>query len=196
MAAALSASLVVTMSSTAFAANRPAAVPAAVDGSSVVINEAYLNGGSANAPYTNKFVELYNPTSAAVSLSGWSIQYRSATGTAASNGVVPLTGSIAAGGYYLVAGGSNGANGAALPTPDASGSGLNMQGQNGTIALVQSASAVTLPDRLGDGWQRRRPARLRQLQHLRVGCGAGRDGEQLAELAQPSQLRRHEQQLR
>ncbi|MGO2542817.1 MAG: hypothetical protein ACTH8J_16870, partial [Specibacter sp.] len=30
----------------------------------VIINEAYLNGGSANASYKNKFVELYNPTDA------------------------------------------------------------------------------------------------------------------------------------
>ena len=54
---------------------------AAVDGSGVVINEVYARGGSANQPYVNKFVELYNPTDADVSLSGWSLQYRSATGT-------------------------------------------------------------------------------------------------------------------
>ena len=34
----------------------------------MIINEAYLNGGSANATYKNKFVELYNPTSADISL--------------------------------------------------------------------------------------------------------------------------------
>ena len=64
---------------------------ASTDGSGVVINEAYLSGGSAGAAYTNKFVELYNPGDSAVSLSGWSLQYRPATGTAASTGVVPLT---------------------------------------------------------------------------------------------------------
>ena len=53
---------------------------AAPDGSAVVINELYARGGSANQPYTNKFVELYNPTGQAVSLDGMSLQYRAATG--------------------------------------------------------------------------------------------------------------------
>ncbi|MFB7844928.1 ExeM/NucH family extracellular endonuclease [Microbacterium sp. NPDC056052] len=123
-----------------------AAVPAFADttGTGVVINEAYLSGGSAGAAYTNKFVELYNPTDAAIALDNTSIQYRSATGTGASSGVVPLAGSIPAHGYYLVQGGSNGSNGAALPTPDATG-GLNPSGSTGTIALVKGASAITLP---------------------------------------------------
>lgn len=140
VAATLSASLVATAALSTVAAGTASA---AVDGSSVVINEAYLNGGSANAPYLNKFVELYNPTAADIDLTGWSVQYRSATGTGASNGVVPLTGKIKAGGYYLVQGASNGANGAALPTPDATGT-IAPQGQNGTLALVRSASAITI----------------------------------------------------
>ncbi|KEP73974.1 hypothetical protein HR12_26225 [Microbacterium sp. SUBG005] len=40
----------------------PRPLPAfAADGAKVVINEAYLKGGSAGAPYTHKFVELYTP---------------------------------------------------------------------------------------------------------------------------------------
>ncbi len=120
------------------------AASAAPDGSGLVINEAYLSGGSANAPYTHKFVELYNPTQAAIDLSGMSLQYRSATSTGAFTGVTALTGSVAPGGYYLVQGGSNGSNGAALPTPDATG-GLNPSGTTGTLALVRSTSPVTLP---------------------------------------------------
>ncbi len=129
------------------AAGSLAATPAfaSTDGTGVVINEAYLSGGSAGAAYANKFVELYNPGDAAVPLDGWSVQYRSATGTGAANGVVPLTGSIAAKGYYLVAGGSNGTAGAALPTPDAGGNALNPSGTTGTIILAKSATALTLP---------------------------------------------------
>ncbi|WP_406246287.1 ExeM/NucH family extracellular endonuclease [Microbacterium sp. M] len=112
-------------------------------GTGVVINEAYLSGGSAGALFTNKFVELYNPTSEPVTLDGLSLQYRSATGTAGFNGVVPLSGAIPAGGHYLVQGGSNGANGQALPTPDAVGN-LNPSGTNGTLALVEGTAAVTL----------------------------------------------------
>lgn len=122
-----------------------AAVPAAADttGTGVVINEAYLSGGSAGAAFKNKFVELYNPTSAAITLDGMSLQYRSASGTGAFNGVAALTGEIPAGGYYLVQGNSNGANGAELPTPDAVTT-LTPSGTNGTLALVEGTAAVTL----------------------------------------------------
>ena len=77
-----------------------AAAPAFANqaGTAVVINEAYLSGGSAGAAFTHKFVELYNPTDAPIALDGMSLQYRSATGTAAFNGVTALSGSIPAGG--------------------------------------------------------------------------------------------------
>ncbi|GAB3600270.1 ExeM/NucH family extracellular endonuclease [Microbacterium tumbae] len=121
------------------------APPAFADttGTGVVINEAYLSGGSAGAAYTNKFVELYNPTSEDVSLDGFSLQYRAATGTGPSNGVAVLEGEIPAGGYYLVQGGSNGGNGQALPAADAVGN-LNTSGTTGTLALVEGTAAVTL----------------------------------------------------
>lgn len=112
-------------------------------GTGVVINEAYLSGGSAGAAFKNKFVELFNPTAAPITLDGMSLQYRSATGTGAANGVAPLTGVIPAGGYYLVQGNSNGANGAELPTPDAVST-LTPSGTNGTLALVEGTTAVTL----------------------------------------------------
>ncbi|MBP3044700.1 ExeM/NucH family extracellular endonuclease [Arthrobacter jiangjiafuii] len=107
----------------------------------VVINEAYLSGGSANAPFTNKFVELYNPTDAAVSLDGWSLQYRSAGSTAAPTGVGALTGTIPAGGYYLISGASNGTTGAPLPAADAT-VGASFSGTSGTLILSNQATRV------------------------------------------------------
>ncbi|WP_254065147.1 MULTISPECIES: ExeM/NucH family extracellular endonuclease [unclassified Frigoribacterium] len=115
---------------------------AAPDGSSVVINEAYLKGGSANAPFNRKFVELYNPTTASVSLAGWSLQYRSATG-AGQFSAAELAGTIAAGGYFLVAIPGNGTTGADLPAPDASAS-LNPSGTTGTVLLSNGAVPLTL----------------------------------------------------
>lgn len=109
--------------------------------SGIVINEAYLNGGSANAPFTNKFVELYNPTSAAVSLEGWSLQYRAAGSTGAPTGIARLSGNIPAGGHYLVQGASNGTNGVALPAPDAT-IGASFSGSAGTIVLANQPGAV------------------------------------------------------
>ncbi|MGG7510817.1 ExeM/NucH family extracellular endonuclease [Plantibacter sp. YIM 135249] len=123
-----------------------AALPAAAapDGSDVVINEIYAAGGNNGSVYNRKFVELHNPSSAPVNVDGWSVQYRSASGVGAANNVVALTGTIPAGGFYLV-GGAPGANGAALPAvPDAIGS-LNPSASAGTLALVRTATAVTLP---------------------------------------------------
>ena len=58
-------------------------------GDGLVITEAYLNGGSAGATYSHKFVELYNPTSSPIDLTGKSVQYRSATGTGNARTAVP-----------------------------------------------------------------------------------------------------------
>lgn len=118
---------------------------AAPAGSAIVISEAYVNGSAANAAYSHRFVELFNPTNSAVSLSGLSVQYRSAAGTGASNSRIPLSGSIAPGGNYLIQGSANsGPAGADLPTPDVTGN-LNTSGSTGTVALVNGTSAVTLP---------------------------------------------------
>ena len=107
----------------------------------VIINEAYLSGGSANAPFVNKFVELYNPTGTDVSLDGWSLQYRAAGSTAAPTGIGALSGTIPAGGYYLVSGASNGATGAPLPEADAT-IGASFSGSGGTLILSSQSTRV------------------------------------------------------
>jgi 5'-nucleotidase len=128
-------------------ATLPAAaeVSPAAGTSPVVINEAYLSGGSAGAAYKSKFVELYNTSDAPVSLDGWSIQYRSRLGAGAPSGVSPLTGSIPAKGYFLVKGGTN--NGAStapeLPAADADAGNFNPSGTDGTIVLAKQATALT-----------------------------------------------------
>jgi 5'-nucleotidase len=119
----------------AYAQDSTAAAPG------IIINEAYLSGGSANAPFASKFVELYNPTDEDVSLDGWSLQYRSAGSTAAPTGIGALAGTIPAGGYYLVSGASNGATGAQLPDADAS-IGASFSGSGGTLILANQATRV------------------------------------------------------
>lgn len=123
----------------------PLTVPvhAAPDGTAVVINEAYTNGGSANAVHRHKFVELYNPTSETVDLTGWTLQYRAAGGTGTSSAVA-LSGTIAPGGYFLVQGGSNGGSGEPLPTPDLTTS-FNPAGASGTILLSDGAERLSAP---------------------------------------------------
>lgn len=121
-----------------------AAPPAQAAADHVVINEFYGRGGSAGQPYLNKFVELFNPTSAAIDLGGTSLQYRSAIGTGVASGTVALTGTIAARGYFLIQLNSNGTSGGALPIPDASSS-LAPSGTNGTVFLATGTAAIN-PD--------------------------------------------------
>ncbi|MBP1137645.1 5'-nucleotidase [Arthrobacter sp. PvP023] len=116
--------------------------PAAAGTSPVVINEAYLSGGSAGAAYKNKFVELYNASDAPVTLDGWSLQYRSGTGTAAPSSTAPLAGTIAAKGYYLLKGGSNGTVGLDLPAADVTATGFNPAGAGGTIVLAKQSTTL------------------------------------------------------
>ncbi|WP_022893760.1 ExeM/NucH family extracellular endonuclease [Agromyces subbeticus] len=114
---------------------------ASVDGTGVVINEVYARGGSANQPFVNKFVELYNPTDSAVQLDGWSLQYRSATSTGAASNVGALSGEIAANSHYLIGLNSNGASGAALPATDAAFT-WGPSGTTGSLFLANVAGAI------------------------------------------------------
>lgn len=100
----------------------------------------YGGGGNAGATYKNDFIELYNPSNAAVDLTGWSVQYLSATGTG-NWAVTPLTGSIPAKGFYLVqeAAGANGTIN--LPTPDATGT-LALSGTTGKVILSNAVTAL------------------------------------------------------
>lgn len=64
-----------------------------------VINEVQT-GGAGGA--SDEWVELYNPCSQAVTLSGWTLKYRAATGVT-DIAVASLTGSIPSHQWYLVA---------------------------------------------------------------------------------------------
>ena len=120
------------------------ALPAVAVSPNVVISQVYGGGNNTGATYRNDFVEVFNRGAAAVSLTGMSVQYASATGTGTfgSNGVATLSGTLSAGQYYLVqlAGGTT--NGIALPTPDATYTSPNLSGTGGKVVLVNSASGL------------------------------------------------------
>ncbi|MFC7485589.1 ExeM/NucH family extracellular endonuclease [Knoellia sp. CPCC 206453] len=108
----------------------------------VVISEVYGAGGNAGAVYNADFVELSNPTANPVSLTGKYIHYRAGTG---GSGGTPfaLSGSIPANGKYLIRMSATGANGAALPTPDAAPGNLAMAAAGGQVYLLSSSTAIT-----------------------------------------------------
>jgi Secretion system C-terminal sorting domain/Lamin Tail Domain len=127
----------------------------------VVISQAYGGGGNTGAVYTHDFVELFNRGTADVDISGWSVQYTSATGTGTwTVSTIPALTTLQPGKYYLIQGGAGSGNGIALPTPDLiPGTLLAMSGTTGKLILANNAVALTggnpsgsqIIDRLGYG---------------------------------------------
>src|SRR5579863_2357880 len=106
---------------------------------SIVVSEVFAAGGNSGAPYTNDYVELFNRGTSAVSLTGWTLQYASATGTTFTS--TALSGSIPTGGHYLVQLASGGSNGSALPAPDATGT-SNLAVSGGKVQVVNAGAGV------------------------------------------------------
>jgi hypothetical protein len=113
----------------------------------VVISQIYGGGGLpaftgppfvAAATFKNDFVELYNPTSAAVSLANWSLQYASVTGNTWSVINLPSV-SIASGSYFLIQLHSAGSEGSSLPTPDFVAT-IDLANDSGKIALMNNTT--------------------------------------------------------
>ena len=121
-------------------------VPVKAASSSIVISQVYGGGGNTGATYQNDFVELFNLGSTTVSLAGWSVQY-AASGSGSTppftwGTVIPLSGSLMPGQYYLVQLGPVSATGAPLPTPDATGT-STMAATAGKVALVNTITPLT-----------------------------------------------------
>ncbi len=112
----------------------------------LIIFELYGAGGNTGATYDRDYIVLYNPTNSAIDLTGYTIQYSSATGTTFAIKAT-LSGTIGAGEYFVIADTNAGTNGALLPvTADFSVSvGLQLGGTNAKVALANSSTLVTSP---------------------------------------------------
>jgi len=111
----------------------------------LVISQVYGAGGNSGALRNADYVELFNRSSAAVSLNGKTIQYASDTGVfRTTSGLFALPDvSLPAGGYFLVRMTATGATGAALPTPDATALPVvTLASSNGKLALVNSTALL------------------------------------------------------
>jgi hypothetical protein len=105
-----------------------------------VINEI-MTGTNASA--SNEFVEIFNPCSSTLQLSGWQLVYRSASGTSDNSLYAWTSGSIGAGSYALIGG-----TGWTGSTPDGTlTSGLGSSG--GGVGLADDNA--TLVDSMGYG---------------------------------------------
>ncbi|HEY9025088.1 MAG TPA: lamin tail domain-containing protein, partial [Burkholderiaceae bacterium] len=114
------------------------AAPSFASTSGVVISQVY--GGNGNT-FASDYVELFNAGASAVSISGWSIQYGSATGIGnfASNGVTALSGTLQPGQHYLVQLATT--TGTALPAADATGT-TNLSGTAGKVVLANVSTGL------------------------------------------------------
>jgi len=109
----------------------------------IVISEIQIGGDDAG----DEFVELYNPTSNPVDLTGWRLRRQNNTGTTIQNLVGSMTGTIPAHGYYLVA--KSEYDGEVAPDAfySASSSALTT---NNTLTLFSDAG-TTVVDKVGFG---------------------------------------------
>jgi len=115
--------------------------------SSVVINQVFASGTTGNR-IGSDYVELYNVGTTAVDLTGWSLQYATATAMTATT-VVPLDGkTIAPAGYLLIKGSGSWASD--LPTPDVVAGALRLNEAGGSLALCQTAVALPWPPQSSD----------------------------------------------
>ncbi len=126
-------------------------------GGNVVISQIFPSGGFTNGPYNADFVELYNRSSSPVNVNGWSLQYGSASGSigvgSTAGLVIPLSGTIPSGGYYLVQVTTNFTFGSPLPTPDAmtpSSTQINLGTASGKLALVRTTTALGVANPAGN----------------------------------------------
>jgi hypothetical protein len=133
---ALAASLTVPTTKVAAIGDNPS--------SAMVISQVYGGAGCGTAgcsTYQNDYIELYNRSTTAVSITGWSVQYAAATGTAWQ--VTNLPNVTVQPGQYLLVAESFSANGVSpLPTSDATGT-IVMSATAGKVALVNCTTALT-----------------------------------------------------
>ena len=116
--------------------------PAAALADHPVISEVLVEPSGRQSDY--EFVEIYNPTGETVSIGGWTVPYKSASGTSFTTvATVPSGRVIGPYGYFLIGGGK------VTPVPDYTDRSLGFAALGGHIALRNAAGLIV--DKLGYG---------------------------------------------
>jgi|GEM_PF-6098146 len=108
----------------------------------VVISELMVTGATA----TDEFIELFNPTDCPVSLEGWKLTKKTASGTE-SNLVASLSGTVAAHGHILITH-QTGYQGGVTADTTYSGGSYSIAANNAVLLYADQAKTV-LVDRVG-----------------------------------------------
>jgi predicted extracellular nuclease len=107
----------------------------------IVISQIYGGGGNSTAVYKNDFIELFNPTDVPISVTGWSVQYASSSGSSWQK--TDLAGNIPAHGYFLIQESSGTGGTQSLPLADvAPVTSINMSATAGKVALVSNNTLI------------------------------------------------------
>jgi len=112
--------------------------------SRVVISQVFGGGGNVGSVFNADIIELFNRSASSVDLTGWSVQYASATGEFLLSGRVSLSGSIGPGEYRLVRTNAESAvNGLPVPPADFTPTTLfGLDNQFAKVALVRMSSLL------------------------------------------------------
>ncbi len=107
----------------------------------VVISQVYGGSNTTGATYNRDFVELHNRGASAVNLANWSVQYASSAGSSWAARTI-TAGTIAPGGYFLIAMTTSGATGATFTADFTVATNNDMSGSAGKVALVSATAAL------------------------------------------------------
>ncbi len=102
-----------------------------------LISEVQITAGL-GAQNDNDFIELYNPTSAVLDISGWKLRKASASGTTSSVAVFPATSTIPAHGFLLWANSQNGY----ATSVGADVASTQALGANNSVALLTQSNSI------------------------------------------------------
>lgn len=112
--------------------------PAGSDSANHLVISQIQTNGDGTTPSDDEFIEIYNPTLSSVLLAGWSIQYKSATGSTYTKQNI-TSGNVVSHGYYLIT--RSAYNG--FPAPDLTNTSFLMAAAGGNIYLVNDQVLLT-----------------------------------------------------